>query len=449
MITSKKFDELNLPIDMVENLKTLGYEYMTNIQSIGCKPMLDGIDVMLKAKTGSGKTVAFGIPICLKIDEKNPITQSLIICPTRELSDQVAKELRKLIKFKQNVKILTLCGGVPTRLHINSLKSGCHIAIGTAGRILRLLEDGHLNVEKIDTFVLDEADKMLDMGFFEDISKILSFINQTKQTIFISATFPKDVINLSKQIQTNALMIEDVEEVPNLIEEIFYHVEHAEKIEALKNILSIYDFGSTIIFCNTKDDVKKVTNELELDGYFIKSLHGELEQLDRDEILLCFANKTIPILVATDLASRGLDIKNIDVVINFDMPNNKETYIHRIGRTARAGMHGKTINFVTCEDREFNDNLPKVPTIQNKKIIKPKMGTICIEGGKKEKLRATDILGTLTSNKSIKGENVGKIDIFDRYAYVATDTTVYDIAFFHLSTNNIKGKNLRVWKLYS
>ncbi len=448
MVTDKKFDELNLPINMIDNLKSLGYEFMTNIQAIGCKPMIDGSDVILKAKTGSGKTVAFGIPICLKIDEKKQVTQSLIICPTRELSDQVAKELRKLIKFRQNVKILTLCGGVPTRLHINSLKNGCHIAIGTPGRVLRLLEDGHLNLEKVETFVLDEADKMLDMGFFEDISKILSFINQTKQTIFISATFPKDVINLSKQIQTEALMIEDVRDKPNLLEEFFYHVENSDKIEALKNILSIYKSESTIIFCNTKDDVKKVTNELELDGYFVKSLHGELEQLDRDEILLCFANRTIPILVATDLASRGLDIKNIELVINYDMPNSKETYIHRVGRTARAGVDGKTVNFITSLDREFNNNLAKIQTVK-KVIIKPKMGTICIEGGKKAKLRATDILGTLTSNKSINKEHVGKIDIFDRYAYVAIDMYVYDIAFFHLSTNNIKGKNFRVWKLYS
>ena len=444
---------------MLQNLNDLGYAQMTPIQA-ACLPLvIAGKDVTAKAKTGSGKTAAFGIPLLLRLHVRKMSIQSLVLCPTRELAEQVASELRKFARSSHNVKILLLCGGVPCRQQRFSLEHGAHIIVGTPGRILQHLEEGALFLNDVETLVLDEADRMLDMGFFEDIEKIISKVPTKRQTLLFSATFPKEIERICKQVQNDAVMVSVEEiEVENKIEQIFYEVEGSDKYKALLATLLTHRPKSVIIFCKTKIGVSELQEDLYQDGFDVLSLHGDLEQVDRDESLLQFANGSVTILVATDLASRGLDIKDVECVINFDIPHTTEVYTHRIGRTARMGKEGIAISFYEPFQKPFIEELREAKInftckkyetlpLKNTNPYLADMVTLCIDGGKKQKVRAGDILGVLTKDVGLDASAIGKINITDKYAYVAITRAFSDKAFEELGYKKIKGKAFRVWKL--
>lgn len=454
-----KFSTLPLKSEMLKNIETIGYKEMTPIQEEALPYILKGKDIIAKAKTGSGKTATFGIGLLSKLKVKEYEVQSLIICPTRELADQVAKEIRRLAKFTHNIKVLTLSGGMPFRPQLNSLRHNAHIIVGTAGRILKHLRKGSLKLNGVNTLVLDEADKMLDMGFYDDIMDIIKTLPKNRQTLLFSATYPETIVQMSREIQIEPIEI-SVEAVhkEDVIKQIFYKSNRGDKFETLSLLLKHYQPKSTIIFCNTKDECKSLTIELQDRGFDALELHGDLEQIDRKEILIQFTNESCSILVATDVASRGLDIKDLEAVINYDLAHEVETHFHRIGRTARAGEKGLALSiyseseeFKLEEIREYQESEiiygESSELIDNNSTFEAPMVTLCIEGGKKVKLRAGDILGVLTKSIGILGEQVGKIDIDDRYSFVAIKKEVVDKAFSGLKRENIKNKSFRVWRL--
>ncbi len=451
MPDTKDFATLSISREMLQNLKKIGYEKMTPVQAESLPYILQNRDIIAQAKTGSGKTAAFGIGLLTKLNIRNFQIQSLVICPTRELAEQVATELRNIAKFQHNIKILTLCGGVAFGPQLASLKHGAHIVIGTPGRILGHLAKGSLNLKNLKILVLDEADRMLDMGFFEEIEKIIEQVPNERQTLLFSATFPDEILDISKEIQKDALNIKTASiEVANDVKEYFYQINHHDKFKTLKKVLSTFGVNSAIIFCNTKQRTKELAEDLRDNNIDALALHGDLEQYERNDVLVQFTNASCCILVATDVAARGLDIKKLDMVINYDFPHTKEIYTHRIGRTARGGEHGIAVSLIDEHNNgqeEFNyDNPEKLELKKDFKLI-PKNITVVIEGGKKQKIRAGDILGSLTKDGGIDGKEIGKIDIFDRQSYVAIDRKSLNRAHNHLKNSKIKGKNFSVWIL--
>ena len=445
---------------MLQNLKDLGYVTMTPIQK-ECLPLaLAGRDLIAKAKTGSGKTAAFGLPLLLNLNVSSMRIQSIVLCPTRELAEQVSGELRRLARFAHNIKIVTLCGGTRFVPQCISLEHGAHIIVGTPGRILQHLQEKTINFEHVKTLVLDEADRMLDMGFYEDIEKIIAKMPSKRQTLLFSATFQKEIEQMCNEVQTDAIRVSIEEEAhtsPN-ITQICYSVEEYEKEEALKGVLLEHDAKSVIIFCKTKVGVAELQSYLVDEGFDALSLHGDLEQIDRDEHLLLFANGSAQILVATDLASRGLDIKDVEMVINYELPNTMEIYTHRIGRTGRMGKEGLAVSFVTPKEESFFEELKeanfnfvcKAISELNPSRTTPQKAlyiTLCIDGGKKQKVRAGDILGTLTKDLGLEGSVIGKIDILEKYAYVAIQRDYADKAFNGLCSTTIKNSRFKIWKL--
>lgn len=445
---------------MLQNLKDLGYVSMTPIQK-ECLPLaIAGRDLIAKAKTGSGKTAAFGLPLLLNLNVSSMRIQSIVLCPTRELAEQVSGELRRLARFTHNIKIVTLCGGTRFVPQCISLEHGAHIIVGTPGRILQHLSEKTINFEQVKTLVLDEADRMLDMGFYEDIEKIIAKMPSKRQTLLFSATFPKEIERMCNEVQTDAIRVSIEEEAhtsPN-ITQICYSVEEHEKEEALKGVLLEHDAKSVIIFCKTKVGVAELQSYLVDEGFDALSLHGDLEQIDRDEHLLLFANGSAQILVATDLASRGLDIKDVEMVINYELPQTMEIYTHRIGRTGRMGKEGLAISFVTPREESFFEELKEAhfnftcKTINelNPSRTTPQKAlyiTLCIDGGKKQKVRAGDILGTLTKDLGLEGSVIGKIDILEKYSYVAIERDYVDKAFDGLCATTIKNRRFKIWKL--
>ncbi|QOP42223.1 ATP-dependent RNA helicase DbpA [Sulfurimonas marina] len=451
MQNREKFSSVNLSKKMVENLQKLGYEYMTEIQAQSIGPILEKQDVLAKAKTGSGKTAAFGIGVLSHIDVKRFRVQSLILCPTRELAQQVAKELRNLAKFQHNIKILTLIGGESFGKQLGSLAHHAHIVVGTPGRVLKHLNKGSLSLDELNSFVLDEADRMLDMGFIEEIDGVVSYIPQKVQTLLFSATYDDEILEISKKYQVDPLSITTEEqEVKNEIEEVF--VQTANKQNTLLKVLAHYKPKNAIVFVNTKIESDELAEFLQENHIDALSLHGDLEQYDRIDTLVQFSNHSCRVLIATDVASRGLDIKELAMVVNYDMANTKEIYTHRIGRTARAGMKGLAVSLCndTAElfDEDSNELLEDQDFQSDENFtMYAKYKTLVIEGGKKDKLRAGDILGALTADKSISGSAIGKIDIYDRQAYVAIETNLIDKACKKLNNDKIKAKKFSVWIL--
>lgn len=442
------FHTLPLPQEMLENLEQLGYHDMTAIQEKALPPTLEGRDIIAQAKTGSGKTAAFGIGLLLKIDVSKFHPQALIITPTRELAEQVAKELRRLARFKHNIKILTLYGGTPMRHQINSLQHGAHIIVGTPGRIRDHLSKTTLELRHIHTVVLDEADRMLDMGFSKEIDKILRNTPKKRQTLLFSATFTDDIKNLCHAVTKDAQEIKvDTAHDSSNIEEIYYEIGRADKFESLVKVLRYHRPSSAIIFCNTKLEVDDITADLQVAGFSALGLHGDLEQVDRDETLLQFSNHSCAILVATDVAARGLDIPDVEVVINYDLPRNDETYTHRIGRTGRAGKSGKALSLTHRKITGTTSFYVHDLEVDHSLTIEAKMKTLCIHGGKKNKLRAGDILGALTADKSIDGSSIGKIDSFPFFTYVAVEKSIATRALDLLKNGKIKGKKFKVWMI--
>ncbi len=451
----KNFSSLSLSKEMIDNLSELGFKEMSDIQAQSLPSILEGKDVLAQAKTGSGKTAAFGIGLLSKLRVKHYRVQSLILCPTRELADQVAKELRRIARFAHNIKILTLCGGVPFGPQLGSLKHEAHIIVGTPGRVLKHLEKGSLKFDDLDTLVLDEADRMLDMGFIEEIEKVIAFTPTERQTLLFSATYPKGINTLSSGIQREAVNIKTVStESANKITERFYEVENIDKNDALVKVLSNYERANAIVFTNWKSEAKDIASALRESGIDSLAIHGDLEQVQRTDVLTQFANKSCSVLVATDVAARGIDIKELGLVVNYDLPKDIATYTHRIGRTGRAGEEGLAFTFYKSEqdyemDEYKNDTrlFEEISALKAKSgfTMKPPFVSIIIEGGKKDKVRAGDILGALTGDAGIEGKYVGKIDIFDRQAFVAIAREKVQEAYKQLKRGKIKGRIFSLW----
>ncbi|OIO68269.1 MAG: ATP-dependent RNA helicase DbpA [Zetaproteobacteria bacterium CG12_big_fil_rev_8_21_14_0_65_55_1124] len=461
-MNSTAFSSLTLHADLSGNLASLGYEEMTPIQAQSLPDILAGKDVIAQGKTGSGKTAAFGLGLLQKLDVQHLCVQSLVLCPTRELADQVAKEIRRLARGIPNIKILTLCGGVPLGPQIGSLEYGAHIIVGTPGRIEDHLAKGTLTLNSLNTLVLDEADRMLDMGFQPSLDVIVGQMPKKRQTLLFSATFPDAIKAISGRIMRNPVLVQVAStHDSNSIEQRFFRVEDdAGRLTALRLLLLEYSPESTLVFCNTKVETQEVADALVAYGFKALALHGDLEQRDRDQTMVQFANRSISILVATDVAARGLDIDTLDAVINYHIPHDPETYIHRIGRTGRAGCKGMAFSLYQEHPYRMimlgdsigrkieSETLPSV-SVLNKPVMQPPMATLQIGGGKKQKVRPGDILGALTGENGIAGKQVGKIQIFDNWAYVAISRDVVKVALRKLTEGKLKGRSFRVRQMFS
>jgi len=456
-MSEHKFSSLDLHVDLLKNLDSLGYQTMTAVQAKSLPFVLEGRDVIAQAKTGSGKTAAFGLGLLQKLEVKRFRIQSLILCPTRELADQVAKEIRKLARGIHNIKVLTLCGGVPFGPQAGSLEHGAHIIVGTPGRIEDHLGRGTLKLNDVNMLILDEADRMLDMGFQDAVESIIDQIPGKRQTLLFSATFPDQIESMINRVMNTPAMVK-IEEVHDdaSIEQHFYQVPDSQyRFTALRLLLLHYSPGSTVIFCNTKKETQEVADKLNDFGFSALALHGDLEQRDRDITLVRFSNKSISILVATDVAARGLDIEELDAVINYHIAHDAEIHTHRIGRTGRAGRSGiacslyteneghKVAMLETAVDPILDaEPLPPVALL-DKHPIQPDMVTIRIDGGKRQKVRPGDILGALTGKKGIAGKQVGKINIFENWAFVAVNQKVAKPALHKLMHGKLKGRTFR------
>jgi len=444
----------NIPEALLETLKILNFTTMSEIQEKAINPILEGRDILAQSKTGSGKTLAFGIPSVMLTDTNNNKPQTLIITPTRELAEQIAVELRKVAAYKANLKILTLYGGVPLRAQADSLAKGAHILIGTPGRIQDHLAKETLVLNSINTLVLDEADRMLDMGFYDEIIKIGSNMPKAKQTLLFSATFPEKIEKLAKALLKQPLSIKvDTVLEENKIHELVY--ETADKFKTLTALIQSYKPESLLIFCNTKAEVISLTDRLHAKGHSVTDIHGDLDQRERNEAVLLFSNGSKRILVATDVASRGLDIKDIELVINYDLPFDKEVYTHRIGRTGRADASGTALSLYGPNDSEKCAYVTSHAGTGHMKDLRVDAAfkmvslydTLGINGGKKTKLRAGDILGTLCKEIGIDNAMIGKITITDTLSYVALHHTVIDKVYKAFKKVKIKKKKYVTWIL--
>ncbi len=457
------FSSLKLHSSLLENLSSLGYLVMTPVQAQSLPPILDGKDVIAQGKTGSGKTAAFGLGILEKLNVKRFRVQALVLCPTRELADQVAKEVRRLARGIHNIKVLTLCGGMPFGPQLGSLEHGAHIIVGTPGRVEEHLRKGTLNLDNLHTFVLDEADRMLDMGFQVALDTIVDYIPQQRQTLLFSATFPDQIASIAKRITTRPIRVQVAATHDNTsIQQTFYRVDDdTQRMIALRLLLLKFRPESSLIFCNTKKETQEVSDELRQHGFSSLALHGDLEQKIRDETLVRFANKSISVLVATDVASRGLDIDALDAVINYHLSRELEVHVHRIGRTGRIGRKGIACTLYTkkeiyrtealekhLDQRIENSPLPPLSLLEHS-IYKSPMATLRIDGGKKQKVRPGDILGALTGTNGIAGKQVGKIHLFDNWAYVAVSRDSAQTALTKLAEGKIKGRSFRVRRIRS
>ena len=343
-----RFDELNLHPQILRGIREMGFEEATPIQSKAIPTVMEGVDVIGQAQTGTGKTAAFGIPLLMKVDSHNKKTQAIVLCPTRELAIQVAEEIRSLAKYMHGIKTLPVYGGQDIVKQIRSLKGGAQIIIGTPGRVMDHLRRKTIKCEEVNTIVLDEADEMLNMGFREDIETVLEYIPTERQTVLFSATMPKPRLDITKKYQKNAITIKVVKKeltVPN-IEQYYYDVKHKDKVEVLSRLLDVYDPKLSLVFCNTKRMVDELVNALQGRGYFAEGLHGDMKQVQRDRVMNHFRNGKTEILVATDVAARGIDVDDVEAVFNFDIPQDDEYYVHRIGRTGRAGRTGRSFTFI-------------------------------------------------------------------------------------------------------
>jgi ATP-dependent RNA helicase DbpA len=453
------FLELKLSEPLRRALTEVGYLEMTPVQAESLPLILAGRDVLAQARTGSGKTAAFALGLLSMLDANLVQLQGLVVCPTRELADQVSREIRRLASFIPNVKVLTLCGGVPLRPHLASLAHEPHIVVGTPGRLLELIEKNVLPLQVLKLLVLDEADRMLDMGFAEAIGEIIARTPRQRQTLLFSATIPDSIRTISRQFQKDPVDITVAsDEEENAIEQTFFEVEPENKVEALATLLLEYRPESAVVFCNTRDDVRMVAGELAAREFSVLSLHGELDQREREEMLVRFANRSCNVLVASDVAARGLDIRELPMVINFDVASDADTHLHRIGRTGRAGRSGIALSLCSpreirranqIEDRQGQalkwSKLP-VPTAQREPLI-PAFVTLAVDAGRQDKLRPGDVLGALTGDAGIPGSAVGKIDVFPTRTYVAIAQQWHDKAMQSLRAGKIKGRTFRIRRI--
>jgi ATP-independent RNA helicase DbpA len=443
----------------------LGFEKLTGIQAASMPPLLAGLDLIGQSATGSGKTVAFALPLLQRLELATRELQGLVLTPTRELAAQVARELRRLGRRQPGLSVALLAGGEPVREQTRALERGAHLAVGTPGRVLDHLRRRTLRVHRVATIVLDEADRMLDMGFQADIEKVLKALPSSRQVVLFSATFPEAIRELSKKYQKSPVSVSvdaALGSKPDIVE-LVVRTSANEKLEALRWALEAHPHESALVFANQKITVAELERALLAQGVSVSSLHGDLEQRDRDRVMAKFRNGSTRVLLATDVASRGIDLDNLSLVVNLDLPSQPEVYVHRIGRTGRAGKSGLAISLCTPADdpklraiEEFTGRSltqagperrggarPDAP-----QVVGAAMDTLRLSGGRKDKLRAGDILGALTGEAGgLRGTDVGKIEIHDQFSFVAVAKAVSQRALVSLGEGRIKGRRFRVTRV--
>ena len=465
-MASTSFSSLSLSQAQLDNLESLGYLEMTPVQASSLPHILEDKDLIVQAKTGSGKTAAFGLGVLNKINPRFFGVQAMVLCPTRELADQVANELRKLARCVPNIKLVVLCGGKKLTPQAESLEHGAHIVVGTPGRIQDHLSRKTLDLGSLETLVLDEADRMLDMGFYDEIMHIIREVPKDRQTLLFSATFPDSIQKMCRTIQRDPISVKvDAEHQADVIQQIFYQTNNYQRKDTLLALLEHYfpenqqlqnkQPQNAVVFCHTKvqcDEIAEFLRDHQIDAL---ALHGDLDQRDRDQVLVRFSNNSCSVLVATDVAARGLDIKSLAAVINYELPHDPEIFVHRIGRTGRAGETGLALSLYTeaevsriiaLEDylgteciHEEVDSLARVKDFS----LQAPMTTLQIDSGKKNKIRPGDILGALTKDAGLAGSQIGKIDIFDLFSYIAIEKKAVAQALNHFRKGKVKGRYLK------
>ncbi len=459
--TGASFSTLPLTPAQLANLVTLGYLAMTPVQAASLPLALAGDDLIVQAQTGSGKTAAFALALLSKLrleGRGRPFAvQALVLCPTRELADQVTTEIRRLARSEDNVKTLTLCGGVPLRNQTESLAHGAHVVVGTPGRVLDHLARGTLTLAALDTLVIDEADRMLDMGFFDDIVRVAKLCPKNRQTLLFSATYPEGIARLAQQFLRAPKEVKVRSQVDAAqIEQRFYEVKESERLHAVSLLLQHFRPASTLAFCNTKQQCRDLTDVLRAQGIAALALHGELEQRERDQVLVQFANRSCAVLVATDVAARGLDIEQLEAVINVDTTPDPQLHIHRIGRTGRADATGLALSLASLDEM---GSVGRIEFVQGREVkwyplaeltpapggrLLPPMVTLQIVGGRKEKIRPGDVLGALTGEAGFAASQIGKINVNEFSTYVAVDRQIATRALERLVAGKVKGRKVKV-----
>ena len=452
-----RFSTLPLNPATLANLERLGYLTMTPIQAASLPPALLGKDIIAQAKTGSGKTAAFALTLLASLNARRFAVQSLVLCPTRELADQVTTEIRRLARAEDNIKVVTLCGGVPLRGQLATLEHGAHIVVGTPGRVMDHLARESLKLDALNTLVLDEADRMLDMGFFDDIVTVARQCPKARQTLLFSATYPEGIAKLAAQFMREPVTVKvEAQHAGGQIEQRWYEVKDSERVGAVSLLLDHFRPASALAFCNTKAQCKRLVDALQARGFSALALYGELEQRERDQVLVRFANRSCSVLVATDVAARGLDIANLAAVINVDVTPDPEVHVHRIGRTGRADEDGWALSLCSPADMNRVSNIAKATGIEpewhtlsslqsdNSAPLIPPMVTLQILGGRKEKIRPGDVLGALTGDAGFTREQVGKITVTDMSTYVAVVRNIAREAVKRLLAGKVKGKTVKV-----
>ncbi|MCT4618197.1 MAG: DEAD/DEAH box helicase [Marinisporobacter sp.] len=520
-----RFEDLACSKEIKQAVKDMGFEETTPIQGLAIPLVFEGRDVVGQAQTGTGKTAAFGIPAIDKVSPDKKETQALILCPTRELAVQVSEELSKLGRYKKRINILPVFGGQSIDRQIKGLRKGAQIVIGTPGRVMDHIRRKTLKLDNLEMFILDEADEMLNMGFREDIETILQSVQKKRQTLLFSATMPRAILEIINEYQENPEIVKVVHKeltTPN-IEQKYIEVKERDKLEVLTRLIDVYNPKLSIVFCNTKKKVDEVTDLLQSRGYLTDKIHGDMKQTLRMNVMNKFKRGDIEILVATDVAARGLDIDDVEYVFNFDVPAHEDYYVHRIGRTGRAGKTGTSFSFVTGRDFYLLKNIMKytkkkikqhpIPTIKDIETIKtealvgrikrkiekgnlqkyikivenlieddcpsievaaallkmelalpeakeikmesPKsvkdtgaqetgMVRMFINIGKNKKIRAKDVVGALAGETSMKGRNIGVIDIHDDYTFVEVPEEYAEEVLMKMRKNTIKGNAISI-----
>lgn len=454
------FRSLDLSPQLLEVVAELGFESMRPVQAQSIPVLLAGKDLIAQSRTGSGKTAAFTLPILQVIPLERREPHAIVLCPTRELAAQVAREMRKLGRKHPGLRVVVLAGGEPRRRQTSALSEGAHLVVGTPGRVLDHVRRGDLALDRVRTVVLDEADRMLDMGFEADMQAILQAVPRPRQVALFSATYPASIQAMSRAYQDAPVRVTIETEAAERAEirHVVTMAEPEQKLDALRWALDAHPHQSALVFANFKAVVADLATQLRKAGISADGLHGDLEQYDRDRVMAKLRNGSTRVLVATDVAARGIDVEGLDLVVNYELPGKPEVYVHRVGRTGRAGRTGVAISLATTRDREklaaiegaIGAPLERVKRARSEAPKGPParratMDTLRVSGGRKQKIRPGDILGALTGEAGgLSGDDIGKIEIHDDFTYVAVSRAVSEAAQKGLSEGRIKGKKLRV-----
>ena len=454
------FSQLALRPELLQRLSDLNLVLPTAVQAISLEPALAGEDLVVKGKTGSGKTLAFTIALLNKLRCDATHVQALVLCPTRELAEQVSVEIKKVAALIANVRVVTLCGGMPIGAQVSALNQGADIVVGTPGRVEEHLLNGALILSEVETLVLDEADQMLDMGFMETLDSILVYLPPSRQNLMFSATYPEKILQTAKRFMAAPQLLEANEQQSHSnIKQTFYKLDNNKmRFNALRLLLAKHQPQSCIVFCNTKAETKRLFSELQQTGLACVELHGDLDQGEREWSLLTFANKSANILVATDVAARGIDVEAVDLVVNYHLALEPQTHVHRIGRTGRGEHKGLAVSLFGEKEMFKVEQLQslfqhpleqgKLPShgLLDKPAYKPNMVTLMIAGGKQQKLRKGDIVGCLTGEEGISVKQIGKINIYDVQTFVAVKREAVKPALRKLNQSRIKNKRFKAMR---